>query len=219
MFSKTANKIVPFIPLTYYWIIRRKLDKNVYSVLDVGCGKGQPMKLLSSSKRFYRVGADLFKPFIIKAKHEKIHDEYVLCDVRFLPFKPRSFDLVLCLHIIEHLQKSDGLRLIEQIERISRVQIIVVTPVGFIPFLPLDGDYNENPLQEHRSGWIQTEFIERGYEVRGQGLRAIYGEYGLAHKFSKHIRYLTYIVSYLLEPITYFFPNLAVYVVCVKKLM
>jgi len=54
-----------------------------------------------------------------------------LCDVRKLPFKQKSFDTVLCMEVIEHLEKEEAIRLIEDMEKIARKKIIITTPVGF----------------------------------------------------------------------------------------
>jgi hypothetical protein len=78
-----------------------------------------------------------------------------------LPFTARSFDAVLCVEVIEHLDKADGWELIRRLEEIARRQVIVSTPWGFMPL----EEREDNPHLNHLSGWLPEEFEERGYSV------------------------------------------------------
>jgi SAM-dependent methyltransferase len=196
-------------------IVYRALDKNGSSILDVGCGNGAPMRFINRRRSLFSVGIDLFMPNIKECKKKEIHDEYVYCDARFLPFKRKSFDIALCLRVPEMLKKRDGLKLIKDIENIARKQVIVSTTVGFIP--PNETEENINPLQLRKSGWAPMEFREWNYRVAGQGLRIIYGKWGLEHRLPENLKWLGYLTSYLLEPLVYFLPSLAAHMICVKN--
>lgn len=74
----------------------------------------------------------------------------------------KSVDTVFLLDVIEHLEKVDGLRLLEHAIRVARAQVVVFTPLGFMP-----QHYTESftwegvahsELQNHRSGWLPSEF-------------------------------------------------------------
>lgn len=105
------------------WII----DKSAKSILDVGCGQGFPMKMIKVRMKVDKsVGVDLFKPYIKIGKQLKIHDQYIISDVRRLRAKNKSYDIVLALQIIEHLRKREAWKVVRKMEKIAKKQIIVV---------------------------------------------------------------------------------------------
>ena len=128
--SKLAWMVGPYFLSTSMNTIWRELDRQGKDILDVGGGWGEPARFLSKKHRFRRrVNADIFLPHLNKSKTKGTHDEYVLCDVRHLPFRRKSFDVVLCLEVIEHLEKEEGLKLLSSLEEIARRQVILTMPV------------------------------------------------------------------------------------------
>jgi 2-polyprenyl-3-methyl-5-hydroxy-6-metoxy-1,4-benzoquinol methylase len=101
-----------------------KLDRNAQSCLDVGCGRG-PFKFIQG---FYSVGCNINQPSLIKAGKKGYYDNLVRCDVRQLPFKPKFFDIAICVEVIEHLDKAGGIELLEQMEEIASRRVIVMIP-------------------------------------------------------------------------------------------
>ena len=100
------------------------MDKNSKTLVDLGCAERATIKrLLKIDKKFnylshcYKIGADIFLPYILHVRHT--YDDCLLCDVRHLPFRKRSVDIILCLDVIEHLKKSEGKALIKSIEEIA----------------------------------------------------------------------------------------------------
>ncbi len=73
-------------------------------------------------------------------------------DVRELPYRDRSFDAVVALDVVEHFEKPDALRMLLELERVSRSLVVVVTPSGFVPQPPTE----DEPWQEHRCGFGLT---------------------------------------------------------------
>lgn len=157
----------------YYKKLEQEL-LGIESVLDVGCGSNSP--LLRVRKNFYSVGVDVFKPSVEKSRKAKIHNEYKIGNVLELDklFKNKSFDAVIALDLIEHLEKKDGLRLLKKMESLAKKKIIILTPYGFTQQHPLDS----NPYQLHKSGWYIKDFKKLGYKVYGmRGFKFIRGEY------------------------------------------
>lgn len=178
------------------------------TVLDIGCGNNSPFKYFSEN--FYSVGVDLFKPYLKESKRGKIHNEYILSDVKKVEFKEKSFDIVLCLDVLEHLTKEDGYELIKKMENWGK-KIIIFTPNGFLE----QNEYDENKLQVHLSGWTVKAFKDLGYDVRGiNGLKFLLGEEAKP-KFKPHI--LNYILSNLTSKFTYYLPKLAFSLLCIKE--
>lgn len=176
-----AQRARPWIPFTALNTVWRMLDKRSQTILDIGCGKGQPMRFINRRKQFYAVGADIFAPYLRECKRQGIHDEYILCDIRHLPFKNKSFDIVLCMEVLEHLDKGDGERLTETMEEIARKQVILSTPVGKYR----QEVYNNNPHQRHRYIWTPVQMKDKGYRVKTLGLRKLGAEGGWGSRLPK----------------------------------
>lgn len=112
-------------PIT--WI----LDPKIETVLDLGCGQGKPMEFINRKLKIKKsVGVDLFEPYIEEARQKKIHSEYVVSDIRKVKFPPKSFDLVMASHVLEHLPEKDAWKVLENMEKMAKKQIIMVTPIG-----------------------------------------------------------------------------------------
>lgn len=188
----------------YY--LQRELE-GCRTILDLGCGNDS---LIERSDEFCSVGVDLSKDCLVEAKRKRSHEEYMLMDVRRLGFRPKCFDAVIVLDVLEHLEKTDGIHLLDELERIATRKVIVQTPNGFIPQM------DENPLQVHRSGWNVDDFRRRGYLVRGMaGLRTLRGERAQL-KFKPKVIWA--IISGLSQKFTYYVPDFAWHLFCVKVL-
>jgi SAM-dependent methyltransferase len=195
---------------SYAFCLKEKL-KGYQSILDLGCGKNSPLRLFHAN--FYLVGVEMFKPYILNSKEAQIHDDYVLADLRQLGIRSKSFDTCIALDVLEHLTKADGLRLINNMERIGRGNVIVFTPNKFLP----QHECDENVLQIHRSGWTVKEFQDMGYHVKGiNGLKFLRKE---ETKIRFRPKRLFIIISDLSQKLTYHFPNIAYQLLCVKELI
>jgi len=133
--------------------------------LDIGCGEDRYLheslldRLFSKQKRF-KVGLDIFKPYLlIKRQFMPV----VLCDIRRLPVKEKSFDTVLCIETIEHLKKDDALKLILDMEKIAIKRVIITTPIGFVPVS--NHWTNINKYQQHLCGFEPNEFKNMAYQI------------------------------------------------------
>lgn len=197
---------------SYYKSLEKELA-DMKTVLDVGCGSWSP--LANVKKNFYSVGIDIHKPSIEEIQKKKIHDEYKIGDVLRIDklFKPKSFDAVIALDVVEHFKKKEGLDLIKQMETIAKKKVIILTPYGFTIQHPVDG----NPFQAHKSGWEIRDFKKYGYKVYGmRGFRFIRtGEYATI----KYKPWLFWgLISTLSQFFTYYFPQSAYQLFAVKTI-
>jgi hypothetical protein len=172
------------------------------------------MAFLNRHKRFKAVGMDIFEPYLEEARSKGVYYDLISGDVRHLPFEDRSFDAVLCLEVLEHLEKEDGERLLAELERVARKQMIISTPVGKYE----QHIYDNNPHQEHKHIWSPAELRELGYKVRGHGLPRIGGEGGLASRLPKALKPLADVLYVLAGPIVYFMPQLCGEIVAKKRI-
>lgn len=161
--------------LFFVGLLSRSIENKPKVLLDVGCGNGETfrhMKRVDRGEKLsatYCVGLDIFHRYLTLAK--TVYCDVVRCDVRKLPLRARSGDVVLCLDLIEHLKKHEGLNLLENLDIVAKNQVLVFVPTGWVPQEELD----ENPWQKHQSVWLTQEFQEKGFRVRGvSGFRGIY---------------------------------------------
>jgi len=154
------------------WIPFRLCEKlesyipNSGRILDLGCGYKSPIKHFS--KNFYSVGVELFKPYLLKSREARIHDDYILADITRLGVKAKSFDMVVALDVLEHWKKDDGLNLIKDMEKIAKKKVAVLATNGFVA----QSEFDRNVFQVHHSGWDVNEFRRMGYQVKGmRGLK------------------------------------------------
>lgn len=205
------NKIVnSYKDVLYYRTLENQL-RDCSSVLDVGCGSDSPLSHVK--KTFISHGIDVHRPSVLKSKKGKIHDNYTVGNIAKLStyFKPKSFDAVIALDVIEHFPKNESYKLIKDLERIARKKVILLTPNGFYP---QDG-YDSNPHQVHRSEWNTKDLIKIGYKLYGlRGLKYLRGDYAT-------IKYKPWIVvgsiAFISEPLLFNFPNLSYDLLAIKE--
>lgn len=219
MYFRFDDYINPFKVLLLSWEdpVCWIIDKSAASILDIGCGQGFPMQMIKNRMKVRRsVGVDLFKPYIEIGKKLKIHNKYVVSDVRKIKFGDKSFDVVLALQILEHMNKKDAWKVVERIEKIAKKQVIIATPIGKMYHPVVDN----NQLQLHKSGFYPEEFEKRGYKIIKFGRKEILGENGLVHKIDNDIfRKVIYSFTYLLNISLYFFQQFSnYYFVAYKKI-
>jgi len=209
--DRTAWSIRGRIPFTVLYTVRRALPEGAMVILDVGCGTGEPMKQIKPPNSA-SVGADIYWPSVEKARSAGTHDYFVVCDVRNFPFKPKAFDVVVCLEVLEHLERDEGARFLADLEQIARHRIILSTPIGRYG----QREYEGNPYQTHRCIWQPPELRQFGYRVIGHGLRWLNGMAGVQSPLPRILHPLVRLAWVLSGPVARLLPNLAGAIVCIK---
>ena len=210
--SKAVKNLIVYIPFTRRNIITRSIDKSTKTLLDLGCGDGETMGFINKGKKLIATGVDAHQPYLTQCKLRGIYAQLHCCDIRSLPFEPKSFDVVMCLQVLEHLENEEGVRLLRQIEQIARRQVILDIPVGKWE----QGAFEDNSFQRHKSAWYPIDLKNRGYKIRGYDVIYIVAKflYGLPNRF----KLAYYLVSLLVGPFVYYLPRLAGAMVGVKYL-
>ena len=72
----------------------------------------------------------------------------------------------VAIEVIEHLNKSDGYKMVQELDRISKKRVILTTPNGFHEILEA-----VNVYEIHRSERTTTELRKLGFKLRGMGIR------------------------------------------------
>jgi 2-polyprenyl-3-methyl-5-hydroxy-6-metoxy-1,4-benzoquinol methylase len=134
-------------------------------VLDIGCG----IRPQNYVRPLVHICCEPFEQYVDQLRKQVLneYDRYYVTlkatwaeAVKLFPLK--SVDSVFLIDVIEHLEKDEALRLLKATERLVRKQIVIFTPLGFMPqkrsygkdAWGLDGGVS----QEHKSGWHPEEF-------------------------------------------------------------
>lgn len=146
-----------------------------HSVLDVGCGFGVYGMLCRVYLDFYNDEKFYDK---LEGKPYDIRIDGIEGTGEYLPWMPRfaydgvqegdalellagkhdqEYDLVLALAIVEHFDKADGKRFLDELKRVGR-RVIVSVPKNVQP-QSIPG----KPYETHRSRWNEEDFRKHGY--------------------------------------------------------
>jgi SAM-dependent methyltransferase len=149
----------------------KKECEGCNSVLELGCGLGGLLRELQHSDRKL-VGIDIWKPYLDFIRDLYPDMEFILGDIREVDklVSTKSFDLVVCTDVLEHLELSEGEKLIVMAEDIAIKKVIFFIPVGFLeqdadPWLEMIPDHQPNPHQKHKSAWYPEIMESKGYTV------------------------------------------------------
>ena len=149
----------------------RQVLADEQSVLDVGCADGRGSVLLTDRVAY---GVDIHRPSLIAAADLGRRHGLVQADIRRLPYADNSFDVVVALDVVEHLEKRQAVELLAELERGPSSAVCLLTPSGFVA----QAGTPEEPWQEHRCGFTASELKTLGYRVRGVGgARLLRGDY------------------------------------------
>lgn len=199
---------------TLDYCLQRELT-DCGSVLDLGCGPSSPVQYCKNVR--YSVGVEPFEPYLKEAQKRDTHTEYLAKKIIELDFPQESFDAVVLIEVLEHLDEQSGLKILAKAEKWARKKVVISTPNGYFPMGPIDG----NILQTHLSGWNVNKLEKLGFRCYGvSGIKALYLKENAVHSLAKqednifsNIRWrpkkLFYLINGGLQSIAYFFPKIA----------
>jgi ubiquinone/menaquinone biosynthesis C-methylase UbiE len=131
-------------PLSYF-ILRRENESirsflqeiPLKQTLDIGCGRGNSLSLLSDSPASLVAVDNIFEMV-----HRNIPSfpgiKFVTAEARFLPFQKNSFQLIVCIGLFEYLKNwSDLLQEIHRVLSPGGHAIITLSPPGILTCLRL----------------------------------------------------------------------------------
>lgn len=140
----------------------RRVLSDCRTILDIGCGSSSPTRFLDA----HTVGIDAHEKTLEVARAANTHGSFELLDARDIAgrFSAGSFDGVVALDLIEHLDRTDGLNLVQVMSDLATTKVVIFTPNGYQPQQGQGDD-----LQGHKSGWNVDDFRLMGFEVIGIG--------------------------------------------------
>lgn len=170
-FSRRGNlqKYLSRNPLQRFliWHFHRRVGQLVAAsqasaILDVGCGEGFTIeRLLSLDGHLPIQGLDYDMPAVLEAKEKHPEILFQVGDIGRLPFGADSFELVLCLEVLEHL--PDPLAAVAELRRVSARHCLVSVPNE--PFFMLANFLRGKNVRvwgndpEHLHNWTAAQFM------------------------------------------------------------
>ena len=157
-------------------LVQKEIGRND-CILDLGCGimaailDTCPTYLKNKLKCKFIVGVDVFRSYLEEIK-DKRGIAAINLSIRDLSmFLDKSFDIVLLLDVVEHLEQDEAEKLILGAERIARKKVIIYTPSYFYDNVQHEKEHfpycglGDNPYQGHKSFISPDWLTERGYIV------------------------------------------------------
>lgn len=205
-----------FLPFSYNWLIRKNLENSpIKTVLDLGCGEGSFGVRFNQNNQYRITGTDIFSPYLKKSLLTGKYQKVIKSDLtKKISFGDKSFDVVVCLETIEHLKKAEGIKLLNEMERIAKKKIIISCPVG----IAAQENFDQNKYQEHLSSWYPSEFLKVGFKVFGIGLKIVYGKHTHVNHQIKIYTAPFYFLSFLSNPLANIFPQIGAQMIAVKNI-
>lgn len=143
----------------------RKVDKivelvNARSILDIGCGTGKTTVYLHR-RGFEAVGVEASSLAILKSENPDLIHQH---DLRNELHLRKSFDLVWCFEVAEHIHPKFVDIFVNNLTRHSKVVALSAAPPG----QGGEGHFNEQP----KSYW-EKKFADRGYALHAEWTSAM----------------------------------------------
>jgi 2-polyprenyl-3-methyl-5-hydroxy-6-metoxy-1,4-benzoquinol methylase len=140
------------------------------TVLDAGCGEGETLERLDGLLSASVTGIDLNPESVEFAAKRIPSGDFRVADLTALPFEDDSFDLVLCLEVLEHI--PDPAPALAELSRVCRGSIVLSVPsepwfrLGSLARGKYLKGWGNHP--EHVNHWNPRSlraFLETGTEV------------------------------------------------------
>lgn len=190
-------------------------------VLDIGCGNGYGFRYLRKNDYY---GIDYYEPSIQEGRRLFPEANFLCSQLPELPFAAESFDNVLCLEVIEHLEEKDVLTLLDEIHRILKPQgVLFISSPNF--------DNKETLWQDHIKEYTKKEMkelLQRRFHIYHEGgfldsycWKFVQGlgkgtpittekKEGLRSK-KKWMKFMIRVVAFIITRVGYYRPNKAIH--------
>jgi hypothetical protein len=157
-----------FVKKTRLITNREKAEKlyknyNIKTLLDLGSGSN-PHREIRKSLGINQILVDIASSNDVETVIPlNIMDFSAITESLTKLIGKQQVDCVVALHVVEHFEKNDSLKLINHMQTWANKMIIIETPNGFVK---QEGTF-ENPYQEHLCGYTVNELRQLGFKVTG----------------------------------------------------
>jgi len=99
----------------YKFASEKILEFDAKSILDVGAGDDKYLtSFLTETRQYFSID---------------LYGGDVIADATNLPFSNKAFDMVLCLDVLEYIDRDKQKKLIEELQRVGK-KVLISTPVN-----------------------------------------------------------------------------------------
>lgn len=180
--------------------------RGVKTLLDVGCGTGPIYDLIVNDPdgRWDNItkykGTDYSRQMIETARREFPHGDWEVQDARRLTEKDNSWDCVLLMHALDHI--DDYASVIKESARVASKYVLIVLWRGFVDSgthlndrnrmgkAEGEPDWEDTYLQEYSRESLENEFKKNGLLVdeiaEGEQLNGDYSHYNFLFLLRKN---------------------------------
>lgn len=165
----------------------KEFISSVSSIMDIGCGI-RPQQYIVPD---LLICVEPYQEYaeILKKNLSGTNSIIIPLDAKatLSIFPDKFIDSIFLIDVIEHMPKEIGKEVLIECERVARKQIIIFTPLGFMPQEVHDTDgwnLHGGEWQEHKSGWHPEDFPEwsiigckelHTHDAKGELLTTPYG--------------------------------------------
>ena len=140
LWVKLFNRRLTLLPITiieHYQDLILEVTKHIKQtnvVLDIGCSI-KPQEFIKAK---IHICCEPHAEYIEYIQSQNLNHEriYVIINSTWdiiKNFPSKSIDTIIFMDVIEHLHKKEGYKLIKHAERVARVQVILFTPICYLP--------------------------------------------------------------------------------------
>ncbi|PWU00284.1 MAG: hypothetical protein C5B51_25490 [Terriglobia bacterium] len=124
---RDANPAVRFVIGRFFERIRAVMGEvDAHSVLDAGCGEGELQRRSVLGTGITSVCLDLRLESLTDLRNATNQRSLICGSVQALPFASSSFDAVICLEVLEHLEDPAGA--VRELARVARRALVLSVP-------------------------------------------------------------------------------------------
>jgi len=137
-------------------------QSSARSVADVGCAEGYVLERLQRHPQMVCAGADVDLAALQRGRQEDPRPRLQQMSVYNIAYPSQSFEMVLCLEVLEHL--NDPARALAELKRVSRRYVLLSVPHE--PFFQMANLLRGKNLSrlgndpEHVNHWSQRGFAQ-----------------------------------------------------------
>ena len=143
-------------------LVRRHVgSENQLKVLDIGCGTGTNLEVLRNYGTVY--GMDV-SPLALSYCHGRGIDRICRGDATHLPFQDNSFDVVVGVDVLEHLEDDNAA--LREINRVCRPGALLIAVVPALQSLWSHRDEQHHHKRRYRIRQLRERMIRAGFAVR-----------------------------------------------------
>ncbi|MEQ8672051.1 MAG: class I SAM-dependent methyltransferase [Aggregatilineales bacterium] len=170
-YDTEAGFITRFAMARFYTALNRMLEQvEADKVFDAGCGEGEIMNNTLAPRYKSIFGADLDSERLDLAQTHNPTLPLLQGNLQDIPFNDNSFDLVICLEVLEHV--GDPQRALAEIHRVTSRYALLSVPnepfwrIGNMARGAYLEDWGNTPEHiNHWSVWGFRRFVEQHFTI------------------------------------------------------